>query len=310
MASSIPGSALTDPAASQWEAPAEATSIWRLTVTRFAAHRLAVAALVVLLLVVLAVVAGPLVSPYDPNRPSLDDRFAALSWAHPFGTDSLGRDMLTRILYGGRISLAVGTLAVVVAVSLGVLVGGLAGFYGGLVDTVLMRLVDVMLSFPRLFLLILASVFLRDRFPSVAIIVVVLGALSWMGVARIVRASFQSLRRREFIEAARAAGTRDIHLVMRHLLPNSIAPVIVAATLGVATAIIAESTLSFLGLGVQPPTASWGNLLKDAETDMQDYPWTGVFPGLAIFLAVVSINFVGDGLRDAMDPRRVQRLAR
>lgn len=283
---------------------------WRLSLMRFRQHRLAVAGTALLLVLVLLVVVGPFLSPYDPAKPSLDTIFDPPSRAHPMGTDSLGRDLLTRILYGGRISLTVGALAVTVAITLGVVVGGIAGYYAGAVDAVLMRLVDMMLSFPRLFLLILASVLLRDRFPSFAIIVVVLGALSWMPVARLVRGSFLSLREREFVEAARAAGTRPFFIVVRHLLPNSAAPVIVAATLGVATAIIAESTLSFLGLGIQPPTASWGNLLKDAETDMQDAPWTAIFPGLAIFLTVVAINFAGDGLRDALDPRHGIRARR
>ncbi|HEX6548588.1 MAG TPA: oligopeptide ABC transporter permease [Candidatus Dormibacteraeota bacterium] len=298
--------ALPPPDAQEWEVGAS-DSLWRLTLRRFLAHRLAVISLLVLALIVLAVLAGPLLSPYDPNKPELDDIFLGPSPAHPFGTDSVGRDLLTRVLYGGRISLLVGTLAVTVAIGLGVLVGAVSGFLGGVVDVVLMRFVDVMLSFPRLFLLILASVFLRDTLPSVLIIILVLGTLSWMGVARLVRGSFLSLREREFIEAAKAAGTRNRHLVLRHLLPNAMAPIIVAATLGVATAIISESTLSFLGLGIQPPTPSWGNMLKDAETDMMDAPWVAVFPGLAIFLVVVAINFVGDGLRDALDPRHVQR---
>lgn len=261
----------------------------------------------VLSLMVVAVVLGPLLLHTDPGKPSLDSIFERPSASHPLGTDSLGRDLLIRILYGGRISLTVGVLAVVVAISLGIVVGGVAGYYSGAVDSILMRFVDMMLSFPRLFLLILSSVLLRDRFPSFLIIVVVLGALSWMHVARLVRGSFLALREREFTEAARAIGTRPRHIITRHLLPNSAAPIIVAATLGVATAIIAESTLSFLGLGIQPPTASWGNLLKDAETDMLDAPWVAIFPGLAIFLAVVSINFIGDGLRDALDPRHVSR---
>jgi peptide/nickel transport system permease protein len=194
-----------------------------------------------------------------------------------------------------------------VAITLGVLVGSAAGFYGGIADAVLMRLVDMMLSFPRLFLLILASVFLRDRFPSFLIIVGVLGALSWMHVARLVRGSFLGLKELEFVQAARSVGTRNLAIIGRHLLPNALAPIIVAATLGVAIAIIAESTLSFLGLGIQPPTSSWGNLLKDAQTDMTQAPWTAIFPGLAIFVAVVCINFIGDGLRDALDPRHVPR---
>jgi peptide/nickel transport system permease protein len=279
--------------------------IWRLALRRFRAHRLAVASIFVMAALVVIVVVGPFLSPYDPAKPLLNDIFLRPSLRHPMGTDSLGRDLLTRILYGGRISLVVGVLAVSVAITVGTFVGGLAGFYGGAVDSALMRFVDMMLSFPRLFLLILASVFLRDRFPSFLIIVIVLGALSWMHVARLIRGSFLALKEREFVEAARSVGSRSRDIIWRHLLPNALAPIIVAATLGVATAIISESTLSLLGLGIQPPTASWGNMLKDAQTDMRTAPWVAVFPGLAIFLAVVSINFIGDGLRDALDPRHV-----
>ncbi len=299
--------ATSTPAFATPELDVEQLGRWTHGFRRFRAHRLAMAGIVVLVIVVLLVLLVPTLSPYDPQKTNLDQIFEAPSARHPFGTDSLGRDLATRIMFGGRISLLVGTLAVSVAIALGTLIGGLAGFYGGVLDTVLMRFVDMMLSFPRLFLLILASVLLRDRFPSVAIIVVLLGALSWMTVSRLVRGSFLSIKEREFVEAARTIGTRPRDIAWRHILPNSLAPIIVAATLGVATAIISESTLSFLGLGVQPPTPSWGNMLKDAQTDLVTAPWTAVFPGLAIFLTVVSINFIGDGLRDALDPRHILR---
>src|SRR6266542_1596145 len=273
-----------------------------LAFERFRGHRLALAGIVVLLALALLSILVPVVSPYDPNKTNLLLIFEPPSLAHPMGTDSLGRDLATRILYGGRVSLAVGVLAVVVAITLGTLIGGIAGFYGGLVDGALMRFVDMMLSFPRLFLLILLSVLVGS---TVLTIVLVLGALSWMRTSRIVRATVLSLKGREFIEAARAIGARDREIMLRHLLPNAVAPIIVAATLGVAGAIIAESTLSFLGLGIQKPTSTWGNMLTDATTDMATAPWTAIFPGLAIFLAVVSINFIGDGLRDALDPRHV-----
>ena len=277
---------------------------WRLARDRFLAHRLAVASLAVLLLVVVLVLVGPVVSPYNPEHTNLDLRYEPPSPAHLMGTDSLGRDLLTRIMFGGRVSLTIGVLAMTVAITLGVLIGGMAGFYGGVPDAVLMRFVDMMLSFPRLFLLILFSVFFGGRFLTV---VLLLGALSWMGVSRLIRASFLSLRERQFVEAARALGVPGWLIMLRHLLPNAMAPIIVAATLGIATAIIAESTLSFLGLGIQPPTPSWGNMLKDAQTDMVVAPWTAVFPGLAIFMTVVAINFIGDGLRDALDPQHVIR---
>jgi peptide/nickel transport system permease protein len=219
------------------------------------------------------------------------------------GTDALGRDLATRILYGGRVSLSVGVLAVALAITLGTLIGGVAGFYGRWIDTVLMRFVDMMLSFPRLFVLILIAVLAKGM--SVPAIIIVLGALSWMETSRIVRGTFLSLKEREFVLAAHAVGARDRDLIVRHMLPNSLAPIIVSATLGVAGTIVAESTLSFLGLGIQPPVPSWGNMLEDATQDMAKAPWAAIFPGLAIFFAVVSINFIGDGLRDAFDPRHV-----
>ena len=244
--------------------------------------------------------AAPLLSPYDPERTNLLLIFEAPSWSHPMGTDSLGRDLATRILFGGRVSLTLGILVVSLALTIGVSVGAVAGYYGRAVDAVLMRIVDMMYSFPRLFLLILFAVLFGGKLITV---VVVLGILSWMTTARLVRATFLSVKHREYVEAARSMGARDREIVLRHILPNSVAPIIVAGTLGVAGAILAESTLSFLGLGVQPPTPTWGNMLKDAQSDMSVAPWTAVFPGFAIFLAIVSINFIGDGLRDALDPR-------
>ncbi|HKF16168.1 MAG TPA: ABC transporter permease [Candidatus Dormibacteraeota bacterium] len=280
---------------------------WRLALERFLAHRLAVASLAALLLLVVLVLFGPTLSPYNPEHTNLNLRYEPPSPTHLMGTDSLGRDLLTRIMFGGRVSMTIGVLAMTVAITLGVVLGGLAGFYGGVADALLMRFVDMMLSFPRLFLLILFSVFFGGHFLTV---VLLLGALSWMGVSRIIRASFLSLKERQFVEAAKALAVPNRVIMTRHLLPNALAPIIVAATLGIATAIIAESTLSFLGLGIQPPTPSWGNMLKDAQTDMSIAPWTAVFPGLAIFVTVVAINFIGDGLRDALDPQHVIRSAR
>ena len=284
---------------------ARTRSQWRLAWERFLAHRLAVASVFVLLALALLSAAAPLVSPYDPERTRLLDIYEPPSAIHPFGTDSLGRDLATRILYGGRVSLSVGVLAVTVAISFGTLVGMIAGYYGRWIDAILMRFVDMMFSFPRLFLLIIFGVFFKGM--TLGVIVLVLGLLSWMTTSRLVRATFMSLKEREFVLAAHAVGVPDRRIILRHLLPNSLAPIIVAATLGVASAIISESTLSFLGLGIQPPTPSWGNMLRDATSDMERAPWLAVFPGLAIFLAVVSINFIGDGLRDALDPRHVVR---
>jgi peptide/nickel transport system permease protein len=280
-------------------------SQWQMAFERFRAHRPALIGVFVLATLALLSAAAPLVSPYDPDKTALLLIYEPPSFAHPFGTDDLGRDLATRILYGGRVSLAVGLLAVTVAVSIGTLVGVIAGYYGGWVDSLLMRFVDMMYSFPRLFLLILFGVFFKGM--TIGVIVLVLGVLSWMTTSRLVRASFLSLKQREFVEAARSVGASDRRIIVRHLLPNSLAPIIVAATLGVAAAIIAESTLSFLGLGIQPPTSSWGNMLNHATTDMGKAPWLAFFPGFFIFLAVMSINFIGDGLRDALDPRHVVR---
>jgi peptide/nickel transport system permease protein len=274
----------------------------RMALERFRQHRLAVASGFVVLAIALLSAFAPIVSPYDPNKTQLLLIFEPPSLTHPMGTDSLGRDLATRILFGGRGSMTVGILAALIAVVVGTVVGAVAGYYGGLADGVLMRLVDVLLSVPRLFILILLSVLFGG---TVFTIVLVLGALSWMRTSRIVRATVLSLKSREFVEAARCIGAGDVRIMVRHLLPNTVAPIVVAATLGVAGSIIAESTLSFLGLGVQKPTSTWGNMLTDATTDMTSAPWVAIFPGLAIFLAVVSINFVGDGLRDALDPRRV-----
>jgi len=277
-----------------------------MALERFLAHKLAVASIVVILLMVLLCAFAPIVSPYDPDKTALLLIHEPPSLEHPMGTDGIGRDLATRILYGGRVSLAVGVLAMAVAITLGTLIGGVAGYYGRWLDTILMRFVDMMFAFPSLFLLIIVSSLFRGM--SVPAIILALGVLRWMTTARLVRATFLSLKQREFVEAARCVGASDARIVMRHLLPNSLAPIIVTATLGIASAIIAESTLSFLGLGIQPPTASWGNMLEDAQSDLERAPWTAIFPGLVIFFAVVSINFIGDGLRDALDPRHVIRV--
>ena len=232
------------------------------------------------------------------------------------GTDELGRDFMTRIFFGGRVSLSIGITAMILAVTIGVTVGGLAGFYGGWVDNVLMRFTDMMLAFPSLFVLIILSLALRElpiealrgtAFASVFSIVLVIAALSWMVVARLVRATFIALKEKEFIEAARCIGIPNLRIMTHHLLPNAMSPIIVAATFRVATSIITESGLSYLGFGVQPPTPTWGNMLRNAQAQMTIAPWTAIFPGLIIFIAVVAINFIGDGLRDALDPYKVER---
>jgi peptide/nickel transport system permease protein len=295
---------VTIPAAAP-EVHGVARSQWRLAFERFGAHRPALAGVIVLTTLTVLCAVASLISPYDPDKTQLLAIYEPPSLAHPFGTDDLGRDLATRILYGGRVSLTIGLLAVTVAISMGTLVGVAAGYYGGWIDSLLMRFVDALYSFPRLFLLILFGVYFKGM--TVGVIILVLGLLSWLTTSRLVRATFLSIKQREFVEAARGVGARDRRIIFRHILPNSLAPIIVAGTLGVGGAIIAESTLSFLGLGIQPPTASWGNMLNHATTDMGKAPWIAFFPGFFIFLAVISINFIGDGLRDALDPRHVIR---
>ncbi|WP_239451540.1 ABC transporter permease [Elioraea rosea] len=282
---------------------------WR----RFRKHRLAVASAVVLSVVVLAVLFGPLFWTVAIDEIDFSATLEGPSWAHPFGTDDLGQDLLARMLYGGRISLAVGFAAMAVAVFVGILVGAVAGISRGSVDAALMWLTDLFLSLPQLPLLLLIIYLFRDTLrewvgPEMGVfilIVLVIGSFGWMPVARLVRAQFFSLREKEFVEAARALGASTPRLVIRHILPNALGPVIVAGTIDVAAAIIAESTLSFLGLGFPPDIPTWGRLLFDARDHLDFAPHWALFPGGAIFLTVLTINFVGDGLRDALDPRRV-----
>jgi peptide/nickel transport system permease protein len=243
---------------------------------------------------------APWLAPYDPGFIDLKEVLMAPSAEHWLGTDPLGRDVLSRIIYGAQVSLKVGFVAVGLATCIGLMVGALAGFYGGWVDLVLMRFVDLMLCFPSFFLILAVIAVLE---PSIWNIMVVIGLTGWMGVARLVRAEFLSLREREFVVAARALGASDRRLILRHLLPNALAPVMVSATLGVAGAILTESALSFLGLGVQPPTPSWGNILTAGKDNIEIAWWLSVFPGLAILVTVMSYNLLGEGIREAIDPR-------
>jgi len=277
---------------------------------RFRRHRMALAGLCLVGLFAVSVFAANLVSPYNPEKFDLDHRLDAPTWQHPMGTDDLGRDLLTRILYGGRVSLTIGVMAMALAVLVGTVVGALAGYYGGWVDNFLMRITDVMLSFPALFVLILLILVLRSTpVPflrgGVFAIVLVIAVFSWIPVARLVRASYLALRETDFVEAARGLGAGSARVIVRHILPNSVSPIIVAATLRVASSIITESGLSFLGFGVQPPVPTWGNMLQAAQDQMTTAPWTAVYPGLMIFLTVIAINYIGDGLRDALDPRHL-----
>jgi len=296
--------------------PYEARTMGQMAWRAFRRHKPAMIGLGIILIFVLAAIFAPRISPYDPKKSDLDNQLAGPSVKHLMGTDDLGRDLLTRILYGGRVSLSIGVMAMTLAVIVGAVIGGLAGFYGGWVDNVLMRFVDMMLSFPSLFVLIILAIALRDlpiealrgtAFASVFSIVLVIAVLSWMDVARLVRASFLQLKEQEFIIAARSMGASNLRIMIRHLLPNAMSPIIVAATFRVATSIITEAGLSYLGFGVQPPTPTWGNMLKNAQTYMTRAPWTAIFPGLMIFIAVIAINFIGDGLRDALDPYKVEQ---
>jgi peptide/nickel transport system permease protein len=308
MAGSTPASPFADAVARR-----PVVSPWHEAWRRFRRHRLAVASVVVLALLALLVAFGPLVWHVAINDIDFRARLATPSWAHPLGTDDLGQDLLARMLYGGRISLAVGLAAMAMSVCVGVLVGSVAGISRGAVDTALMWLTDLFLSLPQLPLLLLVIYLFRDKLkttfgPEVGVfllIVVVIGAFRWMPTARLVRAQFFSLREKEFVEAARALGASVPRQVLRHILPNSLGPVIVAGTIDVAAAIIAESTLSFLGLGFPPDIPTWGRILFDSKDYLDIAPHWALFPGLAIFLTVLTINFIGDGLRDALDPRRV-----
>jgi peptide/nickel transport system permease protein len=282
---------------------------WR----RFRRHRLALAGALILAVLVIGVLFGPLLWHVQINEIDFAARLKSPSWQHPFGTDDLGQDVFARMLYGGRISLAVGLAAMLIAVVVGTVVGAIAGISRGGVDAALMWLTNLFLSLPQLPLLLLIIYLFRDTLkvlvgPEVGVfilIVVVIGGFRWMPVARLVRAQFLSLREKEFVEAARALGATTGRQVVRHILPNAMGPVVVAGTIDVAAAIIAESTLSFLGLGFPPDIPTWGRILYDAKDYLDIAPHWALFPGSAIFLAVLSINFIGDGLRDALDPRKV-----
>jgi len=259
-----------------------------------------VVGLCVISAIALMAICAPLISPYDPTVIDVYNVLSAPGQAHLLGTDELGRDVLTRMLWGSRISLTVGFVAVGIAVSIGMLVGAIAGFYGGRIDSLLMRLVDIMLCFPTFFL-ILAVIAVVEQ--SISTIMIVIGLTSWMDVSRLVRAEILTLKERDFVFAARAIGANDLRVIARHILPNALSPVFVSATFGIAGAILTESGLSFLGLGVVPPDPSWGNILTSGKDYITVAWWLSVFPGLAILVTVLSYNLVGEGLRDALDPR-------
>ena len=277
---------------------------------RFRRHPGAVGGMIIFAILLLLILLAPL-SPYDPNASSMAERFEPPSRQHLMGTDGLGRDLLTRILYGGRISFTVGLLVVVITLTIGVTVGAAAGYFGGWIDNTLMRITDAALSMPSLLVLILLSASLREvqsayfERNNVMLIAMVIGLLSWMTFARLVRAAFLTLREMDYVTASRSLGGSNLYIITRHILPNAIGPIIVESTLELGYAIIEESGLSFLGFGIQPPTPSWGNLLGNAQENLTKYPWLAIFPGLMIFFAIISVNYIGDGLRDAFDPHKV-----
>ncbi len=271
-----------------------------LLIKKALSNPLALAGFMIILLIFLLAMLAPLIAPYDPNEINVKAILLGPSMQHWMGTDGLGRDVFSRMLHGGRISLLVGLVAVGISTLIGILLGAIAGFYRGWIDICIMRLVDVMLSIPSFFLILAVIAFLT---PSIINIMIVIGLTSWMGVTRLVRAEFLSLREREYVLASRTLGARDYRIIFTHLLPNSLTPIIVSAVLGVAGAVLMESGLSFLGLGVQAPQASWGNILTDGKEYIQFAWWLSLFPGLAILITVLGYNLLGEGLRDALDPR-------
>jgi peptide/nickel transport system permease protein len=304
---------LTLQATEELEAPplSLAQLFWR----RFRRHRMALVGAVILALLGLYAAGGSFVfSEAYANLTDTSLRLRAPTSEHPFGTDTVGRDILARTVYGGQISLLIGLSAMLVELVIGVGVGALAGYYGKAIDSILMRITEAWLNIPALFLLLIMAKSFGGRIPdislfgrsfsgSVVVIILIIGLTSWMYLARIVRAEFLSLKEQDFVLAARATGTRNLSIILQHILPNSVAPIVVAATLSVGNAILTESYISFLGLGVQPPTATWGNMLQGAHGYIEEAPWLWIFPGTLILLTVLSINFIGDGLRDALDPR-------
>jgi peptide/nickel transport system permease protein len=291
---------MSDPATVAHDADAgagrsPAAEVWR----QLRRHRPAMASLAVFLVIAVACMSAPLIAPYRFDAIDLSGMRQAPSLHHVMGTDDLGRDLFTRVLYGGRISILIGILSAVLATGFGTLVGAVAGYFGGRLDNLLMRATDVAYAIPTLPLLIILAAYTRADVGSMAVII---GLLSWMGTARVVRAEVLTLKATAFVEAARALGASTARIITRHILPNAVGPIVVGATLAVGNAIIVESSLSYLGLGVQPPVPTWGNLLQDATNTMASYPWLTIFPGLAILVVVLAVNFLGDGLQDALDP--------
>jgi peptide/nickel transport system permease protein len=294
-----PATAVSTPTLDVLEAPP--LTLGQMAWRRFRRHKMAILGSITLILLLLYSFGGVLIFPEQAaNATDTSLRLQGPTGEHPFGTDTVGRDILARTVHGGRISMLIGITAALLEIMVGVIIGAVAGYYGGLIDAILMRFTEAMLNIPQIFLLIVMSKIVGG---SVLFIIVIIGLTSWMYVARIVRAEFLSIKENEFILAAKAIGTPTSQIIFKHILPNSVAPIVVAATLGVANAILSEAYISFLGLGVQPPTPTWGNMLDGSYNYIETAPWLWIFPGLLIVLTVLSINFVGDGLRDALDPR-------
>ncbi|QGG57631.1 ABC transporter permease [Paenibacillus sp. FSL W8-1187] len=300
--------------ASNVEAPVNAAPLsekpigpWRLAWSKFRRNPFAMGGLVVMLLFIVAAVAAPWIAPYDPARQNLlNANLRPFTGDHVLGTDELGRDIFSRIIFSGRISLTIGFAVAAVAVIIGSIIGAISGYFGGWIDIILMRIVDVMYSVPTLFLNILIGAIFGTNF---MLMIMILSFTSWMGVARLVRGNFLQLREMQYVEAAKSIGVSSWGIIFRHLLRNSSFPIIVNATLMVGGAILAESALSYLGLGIQPPDTSWGMMLSNAQEFMLLDPMQGVYPGMCIFIVVLAVNFIGDGIRDAMDPRQKAQLS-
>ena len=274
--------------------------MWKIFWRRFKRNRLALFGAVIILSLAVTAIIAPLIAPFDPNQQDILHRLEPPSARHFLGTDDLGRDLLSRIIYGTRVSLLVGFVAVGIAIMVGTLLGLFSGYFGGRLDALIMRLVDVMLCFPTFFLILMVIAFLE---PNIWNVMVVIGLTGWPGLTRLVRGECLSVREREFVQAAKALGLSNLRIMLVHLLPNVMAPILVAATLGIGGAILTESALSFLGLGVQPPTASWGNILTAGKDYITMAWWLSLYPGLAILITVLAYNLLGEGLRDVLDPR-------
>ncbi|MFA6055784.1 MAG: ABC transporter permease [Thermodesulfovibrionales bacterium] len=272
----------------------------RLFWRRFSRNKLALAGGIIVAFLFFVAILAPFVSPYDPNDIDRKHILEPPGIQHPLGTDDLGRDVLSRMIWGSQISLSVGFVAVGISVVMGMIFGSLSGYYGGWMDRIIMRFIDIMLSVPTFFLILAVIAFIGS---SIWNIMIIIGITSWMGVARLVRAEFLSLKEREYVLAARAVGASNMRIIFRHIMVNSLAPVLVSAVLGIAGAVLVESSLSFLGIGVQPPTPSWGNILTLGKDNMETAWWLSVFPGLAILITVLGYNLLGEGVRDALDPR-------